>query len=70
MHGFDRPDAHKPHADAYQAVYDESLMIEGALRDTGAFTPRDTRTSGPSKMSREQRLAALDDGSRHDNGDS
>ena len=32
------------------------------------FTPRDTKTPGPSKMTREQRPAALGDGSRHDDG--
>ena len=45
-------------------------MIKGALRASGAFTPRGAKTPGSSKTTREERLAALGDGSRRDDGDS
>ena len=70
LHDFVRLEARKPHAGAYKAVYDEALMIENALRTTGTFTPRGTKTPGPPKRTHEQRLAAIGDGSRRGGGDS
>ena len=54
MHGFIRLEKPKPHAaSAYQAAYGEALTIEGALRSTGAFTPRSAEAPGPPKRTRE-----------------
>ena len=69
LHGFARLESCDT-ADVYEAAYEEALMIENAIRAAGAFTPRDTKVAGPPKRSREQRLAALGDGSRRGGDDS
>ena len=69
LHGFARPES-RAAANVYKAAYEGALMIETALRSASAFTPRDTKVAGPPKMTREQRLAALDDGSRRGDDDS
>ena len=45
-------------------------MIETALRAAGAFTPHDITVASPSKRTREQRLTALGDSSRHGDDES
>ena len=70
LRGLNRLATRAPHADAYQAVYDETLMVEGVLRAAGAFTPRNAKAPGPPKRTREQRLAALGGGSRRGDDDS
>ena len=70
----------KPLADYYQVVYLEALTIERALVAVGvstprdvkitAPTPRDVKTTPPKKKAREQRLAALGEGTQRSDDDS
>ena len=62
IHGFARHAARAPHDGPYQAVYSKAFMVEGAMRAVGAFKPRGDKLVGPSKRTREQRLAALGGG--------
>jgi hypothetical protein len=70
LHGCDRLAARGATADVYMSTYQEALRIEMALRAAGAFTPRDVKATGTPKRTREQRLAALGDGSRRGDDDS
>ena len=52
MYGFARLETRKPHIDAYQAVYDEALMIEGALEP-----PARSHRAAPRRRGRRRGLA-------------
>ena len=57
-------------AGVYKANYEEAPMIETTLRAAVVFTLRDIKVAGPPRRTREQRLAALCDGSRRRDNDS
>ena len=70
VHGCDRLDERSAAAAADVSTYEEALRIEATLRAAAAFTPLDIKATGPQKGTREQRLAALDDGPRPGDGNS